>query len=122
MQKLKLILALTILIFVITAGWQIGACELANIELRDDMRDLSSQLGARIGFSPVSSDDDFRAAVIAKAKRYNIELAPEQVTIQRTGEGVKGTIYLQADYTVPIHLPGFDFRMHFTPESGKKPF
>jgi hypothetical protein len=104
------------------AGWQIGACELANFELRDDMKDLASQLGARIGFSLANSDDDFRTAVISKATRYNIDLSAEQVTVQRSGDGAKGTIYLRADYTVPIHLPGFNFKMHFTPESGKRLF
>lgn len=122
MQKLRLIFAFAILALVVMAGWQIGASELANMELRDDMKDVASQLGARIGFSTVSSDDDFRAAVIARAKRYDIELAPEQVTVQRTGEGVKGAIYLRADYAVPIRMPGFGFRMRFAPESGKKLF
>ena len=103
MRKIKLI-------------WQIGSCEPASFELRDDMKDLASQLGVRIGLSSSNTDDQFRTAVVAKARRYNIELTPDQVTVEHTGSGIKGSIYLRADYTVPIHLPGFDF----TPESGER--
>jgi hypothetical protein len=68
MRKLTVILALAILVLVFMAGWQIGACEVADIQLREDMKDLATQLGGRIGFSTPQSDDDFRAAVVAKAK------------------------------------------------------
>lgn len=120
MQTLKIILGLALLVLVSIAGWQIGASELANIKLRDDMQDLASQLGSRIGLTTPSSDEDFRNAVVAKARQYDIQLAPEQVTVQRTGSGVTATIYLAANYTVPIHLPGFSFTLHFTTESDKR--
>jgi hypothetical protein len=121
MRNLKIIVGLAILILSGSAAWQIAACELANIELRDDMKDMATQLGGRIGLTSFSSDEDFRNDVLRKARKYDIQLAPEQVTVQRTGEGLESRIYLAADYTVPIHLPGFSFQIHFSPESGKKP-
>jgi hypothetical protein len=121
MRNVKIIVGLAILFLIGSAGWQIGACELANIELHDDMKDMASQLGGRIGLTSFSSDEDFRNDVLRKALKYDIPLAPEQVTVQRTGEGLESRIYLAADYTVPIHLPGLSFQIHFTPESGKKP-
>lgn len=121
MRNVKIIVGLAILILGCSAGWQIGACEVANVELRDDMKDLTSQLGARIGLTSAMSDEDFRNDVLRKAKRYDIQLTPEQVTVQRTGEGIRANMYLAADYTVPIHLPGFSFQLHFSPESGTKP-
>lgn len=117
MRGVKFVLGLAVLVFVSIAGWQIGACEVANIRLRDDLQDMA---GVRIGLTSVRSDDDFRNAVLNKARQYDIELAPEQITVQRTGSSVTGTISLAADYTVPIHLPGFSFTMHLTPESGVK--
>ena len=102
-------------------GWQITPCELANVELRDDMKDLAAQLGVRSGLTSPSSDEDFRNDVLRKARKYDIQLAPEQVTVQRTGDGIETRIYLAADYTVPIHLPGFSFELHFSPTSGNKP-
>jgi hypothetical protein len=122
MRRVKIILGLAVLVFVSIAGWQIGACEIANIRLRDDIQDLASQSGVRIGLTTAKSDDDFRNAVLGKARQYDIELAPDQVTVRRTGSSVTGTISLGADYAVPIHLPGFSFTLHFTPESGVRSY
>ena len=121
-RAVKSVLGLAVLVWASIAGWQIGACELADIRLRDDMQDLASQSGVRIGLTTAKSDDDFRNAVLGKAKQYDIELAPDQVTVERTGSGVTGTISIGADYTVPIHLPGFSFRLHFTPASGVRSY
>src|SRR5579863_5567811 len=114
MRRVKFVLGLAVLVFVSIAGWQIGACEVANIRLRDDMQDMASQTGVRIGLTNAKSDDDFRNAVLGKAEQYGIELAPDQVIVQRTGTSVTGTISIEADYTVPIHLPGVSFTLHFT--------
>ena len=120
-KNLKIIAGTAVFLLICSVGWQIGACELANVELRDDMHDMASQLGARIGYGNALSDEDFRNEVIRKARKYDIQLAPQQVTVVRNGEGIQATMYLAADYTVPINLPGFSFQLHFTPESGIKP-
>jgi len=122
MSKLKLLVGLAVLGIVTIAGWHAGAAEVANIKLRDDMQDMASQLGIRIGLSGPKSDDDFRTAVLAKARQYEIELTPEQVIVQRTGSELAGTLSISADYTVPIHLPGISFKLHFTPTSGTKAY
>jgi hypothetical protein len=122
MRTVKIILGLAVLGCFLIAGWQIGACEVANIRLRDDMQDLASQSGVRIGLTNARSDDDFRNAVLDKARQYGIDLAPNQVTVQRTGSSVTGTLSIGADYAVPIQLPGFSFTLHFTPESGVRAY
>lgn len=122
MRTVTIILGLAVFAFVSIAGWQIGACEVANIRLRDDMQDLATQSGVRIGLTAAKSDDDFRNAVLGKAQQYGIELAPDQVTVQRTGSDITGTISIRADYTVPIHLRGFSFTLHFTPVSGARAY
>jgi hypothetical protein len=119
MLRVKIAVALVVLGVVSTAGWKVGACELANMQLRDDMHDMASQSGTHIGLTDPRSDEDFRNAVLDSAKRYQIGLAPDQVTVVRNGSGVTSTMYLAADYTVPIHLPGFSFTLHFTPKSGR---
>lgn len=108
-RRLKIIAGVVTLLVLCSAGWQIGKSELANVQLRDDMHDMASQLGARIGFSAPLSDEEFRNEVIRKAKKYDIQLAPEQVTVVRTGEGLDTRMYLAANYSVPIQLPGFSF-------------
>ena len=120
-RNLKIIVGAAILFLICNLGWQIGASELASVELRDDMHDMASQLGPRIGYSNGLSDEEFRNEVVRKARKYDIQLAPEQITVVRSGEGIYASMYLAADYTVPISLPGFSFHLHFNPESGRRP-
>ena len=119
MGKLKLILALAVLAVVITAGWQIASCRLANQELQGDLRDLAAQAGAQIGLVSFNTDEDFRKAVIRDAQKYGIPLEPEQVTVQRTGTAQAPIIYLAADYTARVALFGFSFTLHFHPSSAR---
>jgi len=119
MGKAKLILGLVVLALVGVVCWRVASCELANLELRDDMRDLAAQIGSRIGLTPASSDEDFRSAVIRKAEEHEIQLEPGQVTVQRTGTSEAPIIYLAADYKVRVKLLGFAFTFHFTPSSAK---
>ena len=78
---------------------------------------MASQAGARIGLLELSSIDDFRGAVVRVAKQHGIVLTPNQVTVRRTGEGVSAVIYLAADNTEPVNLPGLSFNHHFTTTS-----
>jgi len=119
MGKAILILGLAVLALAVVAGWPIASCELANFELHEDMRDLAAQIGGRIGLTPWSTDEELRSAVIRKANEHEIQLEPEQVTVQRTGGAEAQIIYLSADYKVPVNLLGFSFTFHFTPSSAK---
>jgi hypothetical protein len=119
MGKVKLILGLAVLALAITAGWQIASCVLADLELHVDLRDLAAQAGARIGLVSFSTDDELRDAVIRKAKSHEIQLEPEQVTVQRTGTAIAPIIYLVADYKVRVTLLGCSFNLHFHPSSAK---
>ena len=76
----------------IAAGYQIAAFELASIELQDEMQDLASQLGTRIGVSALSGDEELRQAVIRKAEVHDIQLEPSQVTVEHMGSGYTSTV------------------------------
>jgi hypothetical protein len=119
MGKGKLILGLAVLALAIIAGWQIASCELANLTLRGDLRDLAAQAGAYIGLVSFNTDEDFRNAVIRAAKSHDIQLEPEQVTVQRTGTVPAQSIYLAVDYKARVAMPGFSFTVHFHPTSAK---
>ena len=120
MRALKLTLLGAVVVLLVVTAWQVGSRELANFELQDDLHDMASQLGARIGFNAPHSDDEYRNMVIRKAGDHGIVLTPEQVTVRRTGEGSETTaIYLAADYTAAVKLPGWSFALHFTPSSEK---
>jgi hypothetical protein len=119
MGKVKLILGLAVLGLVIIGGWQIASCELANLELHEELHDLAAQTGAYIGLNPFNTDEDFRNAIIRAAKRHEIQLEPEQVTVERTGSPPKQIIFLAADYKARVTLPGFSFTLHFHPSSAR---
>jgi hypothetical protein len=87
--------------------------------LKDDLQDLSAQVGTKIGLSPVTSDAELRAMVVRRAEDYNIKLKPEQVSVQRTGSGDREVIHLAVDYRARVHLLTYSFTLHFTPMSGR---
>jgi hypothetical protein len=122
MRRIRIIVVTAALALAVVVGWQIGSCELSNFQLQEEMHDLASQAGAHIGYTPPRSDDEFRDAVIRKAKEHNIKLEPYQVTVQRTDSGMTSTIYLAADYRVPVNLLWFSFPLHFKSSSAKKAF
>jgi hypothetical protein len=119
MGKAKLILGLAVLGLATVAGWQIAACEIANLELQTDMRDIAAQVASRIGLEAPNSDEDLRNAVIHKAEEHDIRIEPAQVTVQQTGSGKTLAIYVAADYKARVNLLLFSFNLHFTPSSAK---
>jgi len=49
-------------------------------------------------------------------------LLPEQITVQRIGSPGAPAVYVAADYSVPVTLPGYSFSLHFNPSSGNRGF
>ena len=123
MGKFKIVFTLAVFALAVAAGWQIISCELANQALQSDLRDLSAQVGARIGLNAEHSDDDFRTAVMHQASEHDIELKPEQVIVKRIGAGVgtgaEPVLFLAADYNVRVNLLVYSFNLHFTPSSAQ---
>jgi hypothetical protein len=120
MKKLLILFFMVALLLAITTTWQMVANQVANTELQDDMKDIASELGVRVGLSQPKTDNEVRDAVIHKALKYDIRLTRGQVKVSHLGSGAMRTLYLQADYTVPVDLPGYSFDMHFTPATDKK--
>ena len=120
MGKTKIIFALAVVALVLVAGWQIAACYLANVQLRDDLQDVAAQVGTKIGLDAIKSDDDLRASIIRKADSYGIQLRPEQIAIRHTGSGDDAATYLSADYTARVNLLVYSFNLHFTPASSRR--
>ena len=120
MGKVRIIVVCALLALLLSAGWQIAACELANYELQDELKDIASLNSARIGLATPSSDDDLRDAVMGKARGHDIALAPSQVTVRRSGTTEAPTIYLAVDYKARVVLPGYTLTLHFKPTSGSR--
>jgi ABC-type sugar transport system substrate-binding protein len=121
MRTIKFVLIAAVVVLGVVAGWQTASHVLANFQLQDDMHDMASQLGSRIGFNPPRSDDDYRTLVVRKAGEYGIELKPEQVAVRRSeNTDAAAKIELAADYNATVKLPGYSFELHFMPSSTKK--
>ncbi len=118
MRRIRIIAVTAVFAVAIFTSWQVGSDEVANLRLQEDMHDLASQSANRIRYTPPRSDDEFRNAVIRKAKEYGIELTPSQVVVQHMGSATT-TVYLAADYRVPVNLRWISFSLHFTPSSAK---
>jgi hypothetical protein len=115
MRIRPIILGLALLALVGSLGWQLAACYLANSELQSDMQDLAVESPFRIGLAGAATEEELRDAVIARAKGHGIELAPQQVRVQRSFTPEALSISLAADYDAQVNLLVDSFTLHFTP-------
>jgi hypothetical protein len=117
MRNFKIVFGVVVLVLAVMMGWQVASWELADIQFQDELQDMGSMAGAHIGVVVPLSDEEVVRAVIHKAGEHGIELDPDQVTVQHIGSGEKSTMYLAADYRVPVKVLFFSFKLHFTPSS-----
>jgi hypothetical protein len=118
MGTLKAIIGFLVIIGCIYAGFQIIPPELSNYSFQDDLRTVAMMGGSNVH----TTDQQLIDSVISKARDHQITLAPESVTIQRIGTPGAPAVYVAADYSVPVSLPGYSFTLHFTPSSGNRGF
>jgi hypothetical protein len=116
METVKLVLGLAAIVAVIYCGAVIVPVEMSNYSFQDDLRNIAMMAGG----NPRQTDQDIQQAVLRKAQEHSITLAPEQVVVQRIGTPGAPAVYVGADYSVPVNLPGYSFTLHFTPSSGNK--
>jgi hypothetical protein len=118
-MKAKIIIGIALLVLAAIVAYQVGSCEVANLELREDLRDIAAQNAPRIGLTGPNSDEDIRNSVVRSAKNHGIELEPQQVTVQRTGPAESPAIYLAVDYTASVDPPCHSIVFRFTPSSAR---
>jgi hypothetical protein len=118
MGTVKAIGGFLVIIACVYAGFQIVPPELSNYSFQDDIRNVAMMGGS----NPHTSDQELIEQVVKKARDHEITLAPESVTVQRIGTPGSPAVYVAAEYSVPVSLPGYSFTLHFTPSSGNKGF
>jgi hypothetical protein len=118
MGTIKAIGGFLAIIGLIYCGFQIVPPELTNYSFTDDLRNIAMVGGS----NPRQTDQDLVDQVMKKAKERDIPLVPEQVIVKRIGTVGAPAVYVGADYSVPVNLPGYSFTLHFTPSSGNKGF
>ena len=116
MGTIKALVGLLLIGGLIYAGFQIIPPELTNYSFQDDLKNIAMVGGA----NPHETDQQLMDEVVKKAQEHQITLAPEQITVQRIGTPGAPAVYVAADYSVPVSLPGYLLTLHFTPSSGNK--
>ena len=118
MGTVKAIIGFLAIVALVYSGFQIVPPELNNYSFQDDLR----QVAMTTGSMPNKSDEDIRSMVLSKAKERDLPITGNQVTVQRINTPGLSAVYLVADYSVPVSLPGYSLTLHFTPSSGNKGF
>ena len=117
MVRIKTVIVAAIVGVAVLGGWRAGMDEVANLELQQDMKDLVGQSHNYVRYTPPRTDDEYRAAVVRKAHEHDIPLTADEVKVTHQSSGTNSDPVLAADYSVPVHLPGYSFTLHFTPSS-----
>jgi hypothetical protein len=116
MGTTKAIVGFLLVVGLVYCGFQIVPVEMNNYSFQDDLKNIAMVGGG----GTHQTDQDLADAVIRKAHEHDITLAPENVTVQRIGTPGAPAVYVAADYSVPVSLPGYSLTLHFTPSSGNK--
>ena len=103
-------------VLVVVALFQVVPPIMANFSFQDDLRQVAMMAGA----NPNRTDDEVRNDVLRKAKDHNLPIDAKQVKVERILTPGLMAVYVAADYTVPVSLPGYSFDMHFNPSSENK--
>jgi hypothetical protein len=113
-RKFKIVGLLALLAAAVSIAWQVASATLSDRELRGDLREITAQIGGRIGLDAPSSDEDLTNLVIKRASEDGVTLGPKNVTIRRTESEGDWGLQVSVDYDVPIGLFGLTYRMHFS--------
>jgi len=115
MATLRLIFVVAIFGALILAGIKIIPPYFSNYQLEDSIKSeaLQSTYSTR-------TEEDIRNAVIKQARNLDITLTPQQVHVSRSGGYATGTLLIEADYSVPIELPGYSTTIEFHPSTKNK--
>jgi|SRR5271166_3130592 len=115
MATLKLIFALGVLGALVLVGVKVIPPYFSNYELEDTLKTEALQ-----ATYSTRTEDDIRDAIIKDARKYDIALTPKQVHVARVGGFATGTLAIEADYSVPIDLPGYSTTIEFHPSTKNK--
>jgi|SRR5271154_1823035 len=115
MGTMKLVLGFGVFLVLGLAGVKVIPPFFNNYELEDAIKTEATQ-----ATYTARTEDDIRESVIKQARGYDITLTPKQVHVQRVGGFGTGTLAIDAEYTVPVELPGYSTTLSFHPSTQNK--
>jgi hypothetical protein len=118
MGILKACFGIVVFAAVVIGLFQIVPPILTNYSFTDDLKTVAMMDSANLQ----KTDDEVRNDVLKKAKEHDLQLTAKQVSVQRINTPGLSAVWVAADYSVTVNLPGYSFDMHFNPDSGNKGF
>ncbi len=118
MGIIKALMGFLVLAAVVVGLFQVAPPMLANYSFQDDLKTVALLDSASLQ----KTDEDVRTDVLRKAREHDLPISEKQVIVQRINTPGLSAVYVAADYSVTISLPGYSFDMHFNPNSGNKGF
>jgi hypothetical protein len=115
MATLKLILGFAVFAMLALVGLKVLPPYFANYQFEDSIKTEALQ-----ATYTTRTEEDIRETVIKQAHNYDIELTPKQVKVSRVGGFGNGSLNIEADYSVPIELPGYSTTLEFHPSTKNK--
>jgi len=115
MSTLKLVLGFGVFVAMIVVGIKVIPPFFANYQFEDTLKAEAVQ-----ATYSTHTEEDIRNSVVKHAHEYDIPLTPQQVHVTRTGGFGTGTLNIDAEYSVPVDLPGYSTTLNFHPSSSNK--
>lgn len=112
MATLRLLLGIGLILAVACMAYKLVPPFFANYEFEDALRNDAVQ-----ATYSTRSIEDVRNTIIKQAQDYNITLTPQQVHVTRVGGFGTGTFDIDAEYSVPVELPGYTATLDFHPST-----
>jgi hypothetical protein len=115
MGSVKMILGVGMMVLATIFCFKLIPPYFSNYQFEDFIKNeaLQSTYGNR-------SEDDIRESVIKHAREYDIQLTARQVRVTRTGSSGTGTLSIEAEYSLPVNLPGYSTVLNFHPSSSNR--
>jgi hypothetical protein len=118
MGIIKAIIGFLVIVALFVGLFQVVPHMLANYSFSDDLKTVAMMDSSNLQ----KTDDDIRNDVMKKVREHDLPIEPKQISVQHINTPGLTAIYLAADYTVTVSLPGYSFDMHFNPTTGNKGF
>ena len=115
MATLKLIFGLAVFVVMGLVGFKIIPPYFSNYQFEDSLKTAALQ-----ATYSTRTEEDIRDEVIKHARNFDIALTPKQVHVSRVGGFGQGSLAIDAEYSVPIELPGYSTTLEFHPSSKNK--
>jgi len=115
MGSMKAIAGVAVMVLVAIFCFKFIPPYFSNYQFEDFIKNeaMQSTYGTR-------SEEEIRESVVKHAREYDIPLTGKQVHVARTGNSGTGTLTIEAEYSIPVSMPGYSTTLEFHPSSSNK--